>query len=379
MRNKKQDFLDQDWHQLQLHSANNKHLQIVDRKGRILAYRIPLPEKHLQQLVSTEHLIPSRTVKQHSRGITSNRHWGLWKKYVVDPRMTGDYLKDLPHSQQWLEENQGLFQHLSNILHLLDPKMYVRFSSIKKFLPEGVVPACGAWYACALNLSMTADGWGSFKSSKLVLWQLGVVLETLPGDAVFFMGRLITHNTVDIQGGIRNLINCFVHQAPLSWKDQKHKELTGFDRAMYSKKRKQHAGYPKYTETPSRKKQQRQHSIAQHSQQQEGARSDAECIETISRTKTILRTDGDGNGNGNGNGDGERAETMSRAETGSPNRAEPPHSDEQQDKGKKRQQDEGDAESAESAMDGGDLGTEDELEAMYELRLGDEEQEEEED
>jgi hypothetical protein len=155
---KKQDFLDQDWHQLQLYLASSKHLQIIDKKGYILVYRIPLPEKHLQQLASTEHLVPPRTVKQHSCGITSNRHWGLWKKYVVEPKMTGDYLRDLPHSQQWLEENQGLFQHLSNILCLLDPKMYVRFSSIKGFLPESVVPACGAWYACALNLGMTADG-----------------------------------------------------------------------------------------------------------------------------------------------------------------------------------------------------------------------------
>jgi hypothetical protein len=57
-----------------------------------------------------------------------------------------------------LEENQSLFQHLSNILHLLDPKMYIRFNSIKGFLPESVVPTCGAWYACALNLGMTADG-----------------------------------------------------------------------------------------------------------------------------------------------------------------------------------------------------------------------------
>ncbi|KAI9764502.1 MAG: hypothetical protein M1840_008429, partial [Geoglossum simile] len=44
-------------------------------------------------------------------------------------------------------------------------------------------------------------------------------------------------------------------------------------------------------------------------------------------------------------------------------------------KSKKRQHDDGDAESAESAMDGGDPGTEDELEAMYELRLGELEEE----
>jgi hypothetical protein len=148
--------------------------------------------------------------------------------------MSADYLKDLPYSQQWLDENEGLFQHLSNTLRLLDPKMYVRFSSIRRFLPEGLKLACGAWYAYAVNLGITADGtqhrdrsnyycglnvtvgWGDYHSSKLVLWDLGLMVEALLEDAIFFLGRIITYNTVDIIGETRNYLNCFVHQALLS-------------------------------------------------------------------------------------------------------------------------------------------------------------------
>ena len=50
--------------------------------------------------------------------------------------MSQDYLKDLPSSQKWLDENQAYFKHMSDILRLLEPQMYRRYSSIKQFLPE---------------------------------------------------------------------------------------------------------------------------------------------------------------------------------------------------------------------------------------------------
>lgn len=43
-----------------------------------------------------------------------------------------------------------------------------------------------------------AVGYDKYKSSKLVSWDLEIVVEVLPGDAMFFLNRLITHNTVDI-------------------------------------------------------------------------------------------------------------------------------------------------------------------------------------
>jgi hypothetical protein len=89
-------------------------------------------------------------------------------------------------------------------------------------------------YYCGFNVSM---GWGSYSSSKLVLWDLKLALETRPGDTVFFISRTITYSTVDIRGGVRNMINCFVHETPLSWKDRKHKELIRYDQVGKIKKR----------------------------------------------------------------------------------------------------------------------------------------------
>ncbi|KAI9768580.1 MAG: hypothetical protein M1840_004777 [Geoglossum simile] len=199
-------------------------------------------------LNDTDYLIPPLPPKKHQRGITVNRHWGLWKKYVKEPRLTSDHYSDLPFSQQWLDANQGLFQHLSDVLRLLEPEMFVRYTSINPFLPEGIQPACGAWYACALNQGMTTDGeahfdhsdyycglnavtgWGDYTGAKLILWQLGLAIENTPRDAILFLGRILTHNSVDIQGGARSMVDAFVHQAPLIWKDRQHKELTGYGR-----------------------------------------------------------------------------------------------------------------------------------------------------
>jgi hypothetical protein len=167
---------------------------------------------------------------------------------MPEPQMSSEYRHDLPYSQQWADANKGLFRHLSDVLRLLEPEMYVRYTSIRRFLPPNVNPLCGAWYACAINQNMTEDGtahldhsdyycglnvvtgWGSFTSAKLLLWQLDLAIEVKPGDAIMFLGRMLTHNAVDIQGGVRNIVDAFVHQAPLSWKDVQHKKLTRYGR-----------------------------------------------------------------------------------------------------------------------------------------------------
>ena len=236
----------QDWHDFPAYESSNKHLRVEDKRGQLLVYRLRIPEKFTATLTDTEALIPKRATSTHSRGTTSQRYLGLWKKYVTEPRMTSDYLKDLPSSQEWLDANQPYFQHMTNILRILEPKMYVRYTSIKDFLPKGLKPAYGVWYACGILQNMTEDrmthmdisdyycglnvntAWGTFTSVKLVFWQLRLVVEVKPGDTILFLPRVITYNVVDIQGGVRNIVDTFVHQALLYWKDTKHKELTGY-------------------------------------------------------------------------------------------------------------------------------------------------------
>ena len=52
----------------------------------------------------------------------------------------------------------------------------------------------------------------------------------ISGDVIFFLGRVITHNAVEITGGVRNVVDCFAHGTVLSWKDKMHYKATGIGR-----------------------------------------------------------------------------------------------------------------------------------------------------
>ncbi|KAH0543595.1 hypothetical protein GP486_008566, partial [Trichoglossum hirsutum] len=137
------ELLSRDWKMFLTYESSSNYLRIEDKHEHLLIYRLPIPTQFTETLAKTEDLIPPSPHKEHSRGQSSTKFWGLWRKYVQEPRMSQDYLKDLPSSQKWLDENQAYFKHMSDILRLLDPQMYVRYSSIKQFLPEDLQPACG--------------------------------------------------------------------------------------------------------------------------------------------------------------------------------------------------------------------------------------------
>ncbi|KAI9767735.1 MAG: hypothetical protein M1839_004349, partial [Geoglossum umbratile] len=49
-------------------------------------------------------------------------------------------------------------------------------------------------------------------------------------DVIMLLGRILTHNSVEIQGRARSIVDAFVHQAPLRWKDKQLKALTRYKR-----------------------------------------------------------------------------------------------------------------------------------------------------
>jgi hypothetical protein len=135
--------------------------------------------------------------------------------------------------------------------------MYKRYISILDFLPEDLKPACEAWYACRILRGMTREGtpykdisdyfcglnlntaWGEFTMTKMVFWELRITVKVKKEETILFFSRIFTHNAVDIQGGIRHVLDTFIHQNMLLWKDNKHRELTSYRRkGLPEKKRK---------------------------------------------------------------------------------------------------------------------------------------------
>src|SRR5579862_4764721 len=144
---------------------------------------------------------------------------------------------------------------MSNILHLLNFRVYVRYASVNQFLPEGLKTACGVWHACRIMRDMMAKktphkdpsnyhygfnvstAWGDYTMARMVFWELGITIEGQKGKAIFFLLRIITHNTVDVQGGVRNVVNAFVHENVLIWKDRQQERVTEEHRGGPKKKR----------------------------------------------------------------------------------------------------------------------------------------------
>jgi len=62
-------------------------------------------------------------------------------------------------------------------------------------------------------------------------------VEIQKGEAIFFLPRIITHNAVDVQGGVRNVVDAFVHENVLIWKDRQQARATGDHRGGPRRKR----------------------------------------------------------------------------------------------------------------------------------------------
>ena len=142
--------------------------------------------------------------------------------------------KNEKRADPWLVANQGLFHYPGGtVLRNLNPTMYAKFHSVVTTLPSPLRPLCGVWGGCAINQRQREDGnahldwrdspfglnvvvaWGNFETATLNLWQLGMSLEVRKGDAVLFLGRILTHNAASIMGGgrRRNVVDCFIHQS----------------------------------------------------------------------------------------------------------------------------------------------------------------------
>jgi hypothetical protein len=250
-----EDTSEDSWKAFPTYGSNGNHLRIEDKHGHLLIYRLPISAQYTETLAATADLIPSSNATEHRRGHTSEKYWGLWRKYKMEPHMSGEYKRDLPASQQWLDVNQPYFKYMSNILRLLDPQIYVRYTSVNKFLPEGLGPACGVWHACGIIRDMMGKGtphkdpsdyhcglnvntaWGDYTTAKMVFWELGITVEVQKGEAILFLPRIMTHNAVDVQGGVRNVVDAFVHENVLIWKDRQQARVTGEHRGGPKRKR----------------------------------------------------------------------------------------------------------------------------------------------
>lgn len=156
-----------------------------------------------------------------------------------------EYRDDHPSSQAWLDANKELFEYLSDNLRIIDTDMYIMFTSIDKYLPDGFAPMVGAWYAVAINETMVPQttelethldwqdmkyvynavlSWGNSGGGILIFWQAKIIYQVCRGDCLLFMGSVIAHQVSEIISGMRNSIDLFCHKSTMDWKRRMHVE-----------------------------------------------------------------------------------------------------------------------------------------------------------
>ena len=227
--------------------STSQHHRIVDTHGNILAYRYQIPDNLYDQLVASEAILPTVQSKATVRGAFQHRHYALWKDYTPKPFPSAEYCSQLPNSQQWLDANAALFKRLSENLRFIDPYMYVKFNSVRKYLPANTQPLCGAWFGVAINQGQTDETsihqdwgdyyrgyntvvpWGDYTDGQLILWQLKVMYHLASKDVLMFYGRLIAHNVIGIEGGIRNSLDLFCHENVFRWKKEEDRKRRGIE------------------------------------------------------------------------------------------------------------------------------------------------------
>ena len=215
--------------------STDVHHQVKDTHGNILAYKLRIPQHLVDNLASTEAMLPPVKATSSIRGNMQHRHYCIWRKYSDQPYLSREFKADLPDSQTWLDANQALFRRLSDTLRLINPECYVKFRGIQSYLPADMQPLCGIFPGLAINQGMTGDSgihqdwgdyyrgfncvvpWGDFTGGGLVLYQAGIVYELKPGDVLYFYGNILAHNVINIEGE-RNVLDLFCDRELLSWK-----------------------------------------------------------------------------------------------------------------------------------------------------------------
>jgi hypothetical protein len=180
------------------------------------------------------------------------------------PYYSSEYLKQKADADQFLAANRALFELLGEKLRVVDTSMAEKFQRAARDLPAGQKPLCAPWMGCAINQGQddvftggathrdkhdepkgfnAVVPFGDYNGADLLLWPLEARVEMRRGDAIFFRGSIIAHNTLPVESGVRNSLDCFSHREVFHWVEKKRAGLL----------KPEHIGERKRSSLPSRR------------------------------------------------------------------------------------------------------------------------------
>ena len=205
---------------------------IYGSDGGLLVCRIPLNKPDLvQKLSDTIDTLPPIKHYKH-KGITRSeyqtRHLGVWSPYMKQPNQTLEHRWNQLEHDDFLNQNQELFSHMSALLGQLVPGV---FKESLRYPMADHERACGVWAACVVNnggnnpnqteihrdVKESQYGYscivscGDFTGGDLILYDLEYTVEMKPGDLLLFPDSLIHHSN-EPAIGTRKSVVCFTQE-----------------------------------------------------------------------------------------------------------------------------------------------------------------------
>jgi hypothetical protein len=214
-----------------LASDSDKYLIIKGWDDGLLACRAPIRDvKVIQTLMASMSTIPPKTKMECKpgavdRGDHSSRFFCIWADFQPEPFISKDTKECWETAEKFFDDNQKLWQCMSNLLGEVAPATYKR--CLRFPLPGALKRFCGAWPGCVINIGKDGNpvqtkphrdvkegknGYsclivcGDYEGGELILYELGVIIQLRPGDMLLFPDGLIHHANRPVIGTRYSLV-----------------------------------------------------------------------------------------------------------------------------------------------------------------------------
>lgn len=209
-------------------------LEIVGSDGGLLCYRVPCDDTELANNIHQWiKILPPKHCSVKTKGISRggyiSRHYCLWSPYSLLPMYSSELKQDGPAGQKFIDDCKPLWDKMTVLLGSKCPGIFKEFQKFPVL--KGQKRLCGAWMGCVINDGGTNPGktnvhrdvrearygiscaysTGNYTGGGLILYDLGIIVDTNPGDMIL-LPDVILHHANEAVLGERNSIVAFTQE-----------------------------------------------------------------------------------------------------------------------------------------------------------------------